>query len=65
MFTAQHRNSAHETLKHLFQVRPNPQKSAFQIYHTMDGPDQIGPDTRPKQTWGDKGRRIAKALTTR
>ncbi|EON68265.1 purine permease [Coniosporium apollinis CBS 100218] len=31
----------------------------------MDGPDQIGPDTRPKQSWGDRGRRIAKALTTR
>ncbi|PYI09868.1 Xanthine/uracil permease [Aspergillus sclerotiicarbonarius CBS 121057] len=31
----------------------------------MDGPDQIGPDYRPKQTWGDKTRRLIKAFTTK
>ena len=31
----------------------------------MDGPDQIGPDYRPKQTWGDKTRRLVKAFTTK
>ncbi|KAB8079371.1 permease family-domain-containing protein [Aspergillus leporis] len=31
----------------------------------MDGPDQIGPDLRPKRTWADKGRRIARTFTTR
>lgn len=31
----------------------------------MDGPDQIGPDLRPKRTWADKGRRIVKTFTTR
>ncbi|KAF7595285.1 hypothetical protein BBP40_006785 [Aspergillus hancockii] len=31
----------------------------------MDGPDQIGPDLRPKRTWADKGRRIVRTFTTR
>ncbi|OJJ55529.1 hypothetical protein ASPSYDRAFT_60474 [Aspergillus sydowii CBS 593.65] len=31
----------------------------------MDGPDQIGPDYRPKRTLVDRGRRIVKTLTTR
>ncbi|KAB8234124.1 nucleobase:cation symporter-2 family protein [Aspergillus alliaceus] len=31
----------------------------------MDGPDQIGPDLRPKRTWADKGRRVVKTFTTR
>ncbi|KAI2904850.1 hypothetical protein CBS147343_10936 [Aspergillus niger] len=31
----------------------------------MDGPDQIGPDYRPKRTWGDVGRRFVKTFTTR
>jgi uric acid-xanthine permease len=30
-----------------------------------DSPDRIGPDTTPKQTWSDKGRRAVKALTTK
>ncbi|KAK5138227.1 hypothetical protein LTR08_004923 [Meristemomyces frigidus] len=30
-----------------------------------DSPDQIGPDTNRQQTWADKGRRLAKAFTTR
>jgi NCS2 family nucleobase:cation symporter-2 len=30
-----------------------------------DSPDRIGPDTTPKQTWGDRGRRIVKAWTTK
>ncbi|BCS07489.1 purine permease [Aspergillus luchuensis] len=31
----------------------------------MDGPDQIGPDFRPKRTWNDVGRRLVKTFTTR
>ncbi|KAJ5693433.1 Purine permease [Penicillium macrosclerotiorum] len=31
----------------------------------MDGPDQIGPDLRPKQTFRDKLRHIVKTFTTR
>ncbi|PYH96575.1 Xanthine/uracil permease [Aspergillus ellipticus CBS 707.79] len=31
----------------------------------MDGPDQIGPDYRPKRSWGDKVHRITRAFTTR
>ncbi|GES64022.1 purine permease [Aspergillus terreus] len=31
----------------------------------MDGPDQIGPDFRPKRTLADQARRIKKAFTTR
>ncbi|KAB8271598.1 permease family-domain-containing protein [Aspergillus minisclerotigenes] len=31
----------------------------------MDGPDQIGPDLRPKRTWADKARRIVRTFTTR
>lgn len=30
-----------------------------------DSPDRIGPDTTPKKTWSDKGRRVAKAFTTK
>lgn len=32
---------------------------------TMDGPDQIGPDFRPKRTLADQARRIKKTFTTR
>ncbi|PYI25631.1 Xanthine/uracil permease [Aspergillus indologenus CBS 114.80] len=31
----------------------------------MDGPDQIGPDLRPKRSWREKTRRIVKTFTTR
>ncbi|KAF7716356.1 Purine transporter [Penicillium ucsense] len=31
----------------------------------MDGPDQIGPDHRPRRTLGDKLRRVVKTFTTR
>jgi NCS2 family nucleobase:cation symporter-2 len=31
----------------------------------MDGPDQIGPDHRPKQTIGDKVYRLVRRFTTR
>ncbi|KAL4892427.1 permease family-domain-containing protein [Aspergillus ambiguus] len=31
----------------------------------MDGPDQIGPDLRPRRTWADQARRIKKTFTTR
>ncbi|GKZ20571.1 hypothetical protein AbraIFM66951_005896 [Aspergillus brasiliensis] len=31
----------------------------------MDGPDQIGPDYRPKRTWSDVRRRLVKTFTTR
>ncbi|KAA8646897.1 hypothetical protein EYZ11_005988 [Aspergillus tanneri] len=31
----------------------------------MDGPDQIGPDLRPKRTWADRTRRLVKTFTTR
>ncbi|PWY65966.1 Xanthine/uracil permease [Aspergillus heteromorphus CBS 117.55] len=31
----------------------------------MDGPDQIGPDYRPKRSWGDKAHRLIKTFTTR
>ncbi|KAI9821319.1 MAG: hypothetical protein M1827_004055 [Pycnora praestabilis] len=30
-----------------------------------DSPSQIGPDTSPKKTWGDQGRSLMKAFTTR
>ncbi|PLB46110.1 putative purine permease [Aspergillus steynii IBT 23096] len=31
----------------------------------MDGPDQIGPDHRPRRTWADHTRRLVKTFTTR
>ena len=34
-------------------------------YVKDDHPDQIGPNTVPKQSWSDRGRRIVKACTTK
>lgn len=31
----------------------------------MDGPDQIGPDLRPRRTLADRARKITKTFTTR